>query len=58
MLNRPETPFRVILDEAVDLARRFGSEGGHRFVNGVLDRAAAALRPDEVQRPAEAGPDA
>jgi transcription antitermination protein NusB len=39
-----ETPAPVIIDEAVDLARRFGAEQGHAFVNGVLDRAARAWR--------------
>jgi len=42
------TPARVILDEAVDLARRFGREESGRFVNGVLDRLARELRPGEL----------
>ena len=44
---REQVPFRVIIDEAVGLARRFGATDGHKFVNGVLDRAARAWRPDE-----------
>jgi transcription antitermination protein NusB len=44
---RPDVPFRVAISEAVELAKRFGATGGHKFVNGVLDRAAAALRPNE-----------
>lgn len=44
--QRPEVPFRVIIDEAVGLARRFGATDGHKFVNAVLDRAAHAWRPD------------
>ncbi|NIP18469.1 MAG: transcription antitermination factor NusB [Xanthomonadales bacterium] len=51
LINRPETPFQVILDEAVELARRFGSEQGHGFVNGVLDRAAKSWRPDGETTP-------
>ena len=43
MINCPETPWRVVLDEAVELAKKFGSEQGHTYVNGVLDKAAAEL---------------
>jgi len=42
-----ELPFRVVIDEAVGLARRFGATDGHKFVNAVLDRAARHWRPDE-----------
>jgi N utilization substance protein B len=41
------TPARVILNEAVELAKRFGAEESPAFVNGVLDRISQALRPDE-----------
>lgn len=44
----PDTPFRVVLAEAVDLARTFGAEQGHAFVNGVLDRLARTLRAGEA----------
>lgn len=43
----PELPYRVALDEAVQLAKQFGATDGHKFVNGVLDRAAKELRPHE-----------
>jgi len=43
------TPARVILDEAVDIARRFGRDESGRFVNGVLDRVARELRPGELE---------
>jgi transcription antitermination protein NusB len=43
----PEVPFRVVISEAVSLARRFGATDGHKFVNAVLDKAARALRPLE-----------
>jgi N utilization substance protein B len=46
----PETPFKVILNEAVELGKSFGGNEGHRFVNGVLEKVAGALRPDEVAR--------
>ena len=43
----PDVPFRVAISEAVELAKRFGATDGYKFVNGVLDRAATALRPIE-----------
>ena len=42
-----ETPFRVVLNEAVRLARSFGAEDGHKYVNALLDRAAVELRAAE-----------
>jgi transcription antitermination protein NusB len=45
---RPELPFRVVLNEAVNLTRRFGATDGYKFVNAVLDRAARAVRSHEV----------
>lgn len=47
LMARAETPFRVIINEAVELAKRFGATDGHRYVNAVLDHAARALRPAE-----------
>ncbi|MGB8327721.1 MAG: transcription antitermination factor NusB [Steroidobacteraceae bacterium] len=44
---RLDVPYRVVISEAVSLARRFGATDGHKFVNAVLDRGARALRPDE-----------
>lgn len=43
-----EVPRRVVINEALELTKRFGAEGGHRFINGVLDRAAADLRAIET----------
>jgi len=48
LLNCPDQPFRVVVDECVDLAHRFGSEQGHTYVNAVLDKAARSWRPDET----------
>jgi N utilization substance protein B len=48
LIARPGTPVRVVLNEAIELAKRFGSEDSGRFVNGVLDRVARALRPEEL----------
>ena len=46
--HRLDVPFRVVIEEAVNLAKKFGAEGGYRFVNGVLDRLARRLRPFET----------
>jgi N utilization substance protein B len=45
--ERPDVPYRVVIDEGVSLTRRFGATDGHKFVNAVLDRAARELRPHE-----------
>jgi N utilization substance protein B len=53
ILFTPETPFRVTLDEAVELAHHYGSGAGSpAFVNGILDRLAKQARPDEAALPA------
>jgi transcription antitermination protein NusB len=44
-----DLPYRVVLDEAVQLTKRFGGTDGHKFVNAVLDRGARELRPLEYQ---------
>ena len=43
-----DIPYRVCINEAVEVAKNFGGTDGHKYVNGVLDKAAAQLRPDEV----------
>ena len=48
LLHRPDVPYRVVLNEAIDSTKRFGSEHGHTYVNGVLDRAAAEWRAPEA----------
>ena len=48
--THPETPFKVVLNEAIELGKSFGGTEGYRFVNGVLEKIAARLRPDEVGR--------
>lgn len=42
-----EVPYRVVINEAVDLARRFGAEDGHKYVNAILDGAARRYRAAE-----------
>ena len=44
-----EIPYKVAINEAVELAKSFGGTDGHKYVNGVLDKTAADLRPVEVQ---------
>ena len=44
-----DVPYKVAINEAVELAKNFGGTDGHKYVNGVLDKAAADLRPLEVQ---------
>ena len=45
----PETPYRVVINEAIELAKTYGGTDGHKFVNGVLDKLAPELRPHEAQ---------
>jgi N utilization substance protein B len=51
LLHCPELPYRVVLDECVDLAHRFGSEQGHAYVNAVLDKAVSKWRVNETAAP-------
>jgi len=44
-----DIPYKVAINEAVELAKSFGGTDGHKYVNGVLDKAAAELRPAEVR---------
>lgn len=44
----PEVPYKVVINEAVELAKTFGAEHGHKYVNGVLDKVAAKLRAVEI----------
>lgn len=45
---KPEIPYRVIINEALELTKKFGSAEGFKFVNGVLDRLAKKIRPVEA----------
>ncbi len=49
MLNRIDVPYKVVINEAVNLAKKFGPEESHKFVNGLLDNAARKLRIMEVR---------
>lgn len=50
MLNRLEIPYRVIINEALELARAYADEPGRGFINGVLDRLARELRKEEFKK--------
>ena len=47
--HRLDIPYRVVINEAIELAKSYGGTDGHRFVNGVLDKLAATLRPAELE---------
>lgn len=53
-LSHPEVPYRVVINEAVELAKAFGGTDGHKYVNGVLDKLAAAMRELEVREARDA----
>ncbi len=47
--SRLDIPYRAILNEAINLAKKFGAEDGHKYINGILDKAAKAIRQQEIQ---------
>lgn len=58
LVHNPEIPYRVTINEAIELGKTFGATDGHKWVNGVLDKLAAAVRPEEVARgPRGRGPE-
>ena len=44
--KRQDVPYKVAINEAIELAKTFGAEDSHKFVNGVLDKAAPQIRPN------------
>ncbi len=48
LVKRPDIPYRVIINEALELTKKFGSIEGYKFVNGVLDQVAKKLRATEI----------
>jgi N utilization substance protein B len=49
LIKRPDVPYRVIINEALELTKKFGSIDGYKFVNGVLDRVAKKSRATETK---------
>ena len=45
-----DIPYKVVINEALELAKTFGAEDGHKFVNGILDKLARQLRPLEAKK--------
>ena len=50
LAEHPGTPFKVVLNEAIELGKSFGGTDGHKFVNGVLEKLAGQYRPEEFAR--------
>ena len=50
LTERKDVPYRVVINESINLAKRFGSVDGHKYVNAVLDKAANKLRPTEAAK--------
>lgn len=49
LITQLEIPYRVILNEAIELAKSFGTTDGHKYVNGILDKLAASIRQHEAK---------
>ncbi len=49
LMNRKDVPYRVVINEAIELAKRFGGQDSHRYINGILDKLAPRLRAEEVR---------
>nr|CAA6800822.1 MAG: Transcription termination protein NusB [uncultured Thiotrichaceae bacterium] len=51
LLGNPETPYKVVVNEAVNLTKKFGGDQAHKYINGVLDKVATATRQLEISAP-------
>lgn len=49
LVNCPDVPWRVAINEGVELAKKFGGTDGHKYINGVLDKLAQAVRAVEIE---------
>jgi N utilization substance protein B len=49
LAHRPDVPYKVVINEAVSLAKKFGATDGHKYINGVLDKVARELRKVEIE---------
>ena len=50
LMNRTDVPYRVVINEAIELVKRFGAQDSHRYINGILDKLAPRVRADEVRK--------
>lgn len=55
LLASPDVPYRVVINEAIELAKTYGGTDGHKYVNGVLDKLAATARAEEIAHSADTG---
>jgi transcription antitermination protein NusB len=53
LLHRLDMPYRVVLNESINLAKCFGADGSHRYVNGILDKVAQQIRVVEIKTKAQ-----
>ena len=53
--EKPDVPFKVVINESVNIAKRFGAIDGHKYINALLDRAVKELRPDKATRSSSDG---
>ena len=50
LTKSPDIPYRVVINEAIELAKTFGAEDSHKYVNGVLDKVAHLAHPSEIKK--------
>lgn len=48
LMHQPEVPYKVVVNEAVNLSKKFGADQGHKFINGVLDKIGTKLRSTDA----------
>jgi len=53
LLHRPDMPYKVVINESINLAKCFGADGSHRYVNGILDKVAQQKRAVEIKMKAQ-----
>jgi transcription antitermination protein NusB len=53
LMHRPEMPYKVVINESINLAKDFGADGSHRYVNGILDKVAQEKRKVEIKSKAQ-----
>jgi len=53
--EKPDVPFKVVINESVNIAKRFGAIDGHKYINALLDRAAQTMRPGKESRSSRGG---
>ncbi|WP_281648779.1 transcription antitermination factor NusB [Parendozoicomonas sp. Alg238-R29] len=49
MMKRTDVPYRVVINEGIELAKKYGAQDSHKYINGILDKLALELRPVEVK---------